>query len=425
MKVWLSTIGQRLDHADDTRTMLLARYLMEAGHSVVLWTSAWDHIRKCWREEWLGSRGAPYVMPTGLEVRFMKGCGYAGNVGPRRLVDHVLAARDFRRQAATLPPPDIAVASLPDHITAAAMMAYAAERGIARMIDVRDKWPDIFFDYAPGPAKPIVRAGLLFESRRARTALRRADALVAMMHSMLDWGLAKAGRPATADDRVFYLSTMAAATPDSDPLDALTDDHRAILAQCAGKTVFTFVGTFNRTQHPLLAIRAFEALASRPDFPVDKVALLVGGAGIEGDEVERRIAALPFAHSLGWLKPPEMRAILVRSDAGLLPLNFPSPAFNNKAFAYLAAGIPIVNCAEGDLADLIDAEDVGINVRGGDVDGFADAIAQLVADPARLAEMQAATRRLYAASFDQAATYRAYVAHVETIAARRSGPQAG
>ena len=110
-----------------------------------------------------------------------------------------------------------------------------------------------------------------------------------------------------------------------------------------------------------------------------------------------------------------MRAILVRSDVGLLPLNFPSPAFNNKAFAYLAAGIPIVNCALGDLADLIDQEHVGLNVGGGDVAGFAEALATLAGDRARVEGMKERTRALFARSFDQRSTYRGYVEHIVRV----------
>lgn len=419
MEVWLSTIGQRLDHAENTRTMLLARFLIARGHSVTLWTSAFDHIRKQWRTERDEAIDGCWVMPNGLKVRFMQGCGYRRNIGARRLYDHVLASRDFRRQADHLAKPDVVVASLPDHVTAAAMVDFAVAHDIPSLIDVRDKWPDIFHDYAPALLKPFVRLGLLFESRRARRAMQRATALVAMMHSMLDWGLAKAGRAATERDRVFYLATMEGADADSAPLSDLTEEHRQYLAAMAGKTVFTFVGTYNRTQHPLLVLEAFEILGRDQGFDPNAVGLLIGGDGVDVDEVDRRIAALPFAYRLGWLKPSEMRAILVRSDVGLLPMNFPSPAFNNKAFAYLACGIPILNGALGDLADLIADHEVGINVPAGNADALADTIRVLLADPARVAAMQANVRDLYARSFDQERTYTDYVRHIEALVAER------
>ena len=139
MDVWLSTIGQRLDHADNTRTMLLARFLIEAGHTVTLWTSAYDHIRKEWRREWIASAGGPLTMPDGLAVRFMKGCGYRRNIGLRRLLDHLLAARDFRAQAKLLPAPDIVVASLPFDKMSQWSLANNVQAWVSNGVEVYDE----------------------------------------------------------------------------------------------------------------------------------------------------------------------------------------------------------------------------------------------------------------------------------------------
>src|SRR3546814_20713525 len=115
MIVWLSTIGQRLDHADNTRTMLLARYLMQRGHDVTLWTSAFDHIRKQWRTEMADAIDGCWTMPNGLDVRFMRGCGYQRKIGVRRVYDHALPARAFRGQAKWLSSHEHFVASPPTH----------------------------------------------------------------------------------------------------------------------------------------------------------------------------------------------------------------------------------------------------------------------------------------------------------------------
>lgn len=423
MNIWLSTIGQRLDHAENTRTMLLATTLLERGHSVTLWTSAYDHIRKQWRKEWSNGDVGFWEMPSGLNVRFMKGCGYRKNIGPSRLADHILAARDFRRQAAKLPPPDIAIASLPDHITAAAMVEYGRFAGFPVIVDVRDKWPDIFVDYAPTALKPFVRVGLARESARARNALANADALVAMMQSMLDWGLAKAKRTASADDRIFYLATMEANAAQQSPISDLAPEHQELLNQVSGKTVFSFVGTFNKTQHPSLILDALEELFSQRAFDTSKIAVMIGGDGVGADGVRSRIDRLPFAYYLGWLRPSEMRALLARTDVGLLPMNFASEAFNNKAFAYLASGLPILNCADGDLARLIEKADIGMNLPAGDARTMAAAIKALAMNPSRVEQLKAKARTVFNSEFDQHKIYNDYADHIETIARRGQAKQ--
>ena len=139
-------MGQRLDGAENTRSMLLCAELLRRGHQAVMWTSAYDHIRKKWRDEWLAHGMNGYRRDDGLEVRFMKGCGYSSNVSVRRLVDHQLAARSFLEQAARLPKPDAIVASVPDHVTAEAAVRFGREQQIPTIVDVRDKWPDIFVE---------------------------------------------------------------------------------------------------------------------------------------------------------------------------------------------------------------------------------------------------------------------------------------
>lgn len=416
MQIWTSTIGQRLDGAENTRTMLLCDRLLRQGHQVTLWTSAYDHIRKQWREEWRTHGEAGYRMPNGLSVRFMKGCGYKSNVSISRLVDHILAARDLVRQAAGLPRPDAMIASLPDHITAEAMVRYGRSVGATTIVDVRDKWPDIFIDHAPNPVlKLLIRTGLALETARARRALRDADGLVAMMNSMMTWGLAKAGRAARETDRVFYLTTTPRNFGIPRPDVVLMPMVRAALGAVKGRTVFAFVGTFNRTQHPALLLDAIDLLAVRGQLDAGRMAFLIGGSGVGAEEITRRAASYGCVHDLGWLDTGTMLEVLASSDVGLLLMNFASPAFNNKAFAYLASGIPIINGATGDLAELVEERGVGINVPGGNVEALAEAIVRLASDDRLLADSQEKVRVLFDELFDRDSNYGAYVAHIEAV----------
>jgi glycosyltransferase involved in cell wall biosynthesis len=419
MRVWTTVMGQRLDDAQNTRSMLLCEHLLRRGHQVTMWTNAWDHIRKEWRKEWLAASKGSMTRPDGLEIRFMKGCGYSENTSLMRLADHWLAARDFTRQARILPKPDAIVASCPDHITSAAAVAYGKRAGAATMIDIRDKWPDILFDLTRGSRlkQTLGRIGMTVESRRIAKALRDADGLVAMMDSMLDWGLAKAGRGKMPQDRVFFLTTA----PKNFGVERApcAPDHkvRKAIEATRGKTVFAFVGTFNRTQHPGILLDALELIDRSGRSLGDKAAFLIGGTGVGEEEIAARAAARPDTHYCGWLKPTEMDALLGASHVGLLLLNFPTEAFNNKTFSYLASGLPIISMATGDLSKLIAEHGTGVNVDGGDTAGLADAIVALANDRPRVDAMAAATRALFDARFDRESNYEAYAAHVEAMAA--------
>lgn len=419
MRFWTTVIGQRLQDADNTRSMLLCAEMLRRGHEVTMWTSAYDHIAKKWRDEYVATGGAPWLRDDGLIVRFMKGCGYTRNVSPRRFVDHWLAARDFLRQATKGDRPDAIVASIPDHFTASAAVRFGQRANVPVLVDVRDKWPDVFLDATPaGPARTLAHLVLSGETRRVRMALRRATAILGMMNSMRDWGLIQAGRKGTADDRVFFLTTSPKnfdLPGDGPPVTgALAGSLRAV----GGKTVFVFVGTFNRTQHPLLLIDALDLLAHAADYRPDEVAFVIGGEGIGSDQLRARARVHANVHLVGWLDSQAMAALLRASDVGLLLTNFPTPAFNNKAFSYISSGLPIINCATGDLAELIDDADVGINVRGGDAGSVAAAITALSTSPQKRSDMSRRMRTLFDTQFDRQSNYANYADHVEAIAAR-------
>lgn len=420
MRVWTSAIGQRLDSAENTRTMLLSDALVRRGHEVTLWTSAYDHIRKQWRTEWQTHGEAGYSMPNGVKVRFMKGCGYKSNVSVSRLADHMLAARDLRRQAHYLPPPDAIVASLPDHVTAEEFVKIGRSTDATVFVDVRDKWPDIFIDYAPNAAlKALVTLGLAWESRRAARALAGADALISVMDSMMDWGLAKAGRASLSDDKIFHLTTTPRNFGIERPAIELASAVQEAFDGSVGKTVLTFVGTFNRTQHPALVLDAIDNLTQRGLLSSQWI-FWIGGDGVDADDVRRRAASMPSVKLLGWLDTPTMLEVLARSDVGLLPMNFATPVFNNKAFAYMASGLPILNGATGDLANLIEQHRIGINLQAGDPQALADAIVEITKDPIELASYQERTRKLFDETFDREANYGNYVAHIEKVTAARA-----
>lgn len=395
--------------------MLLCAELLRRGHNVTMWTSAYDHIRKEWRREWHDSPKG-YRREDGLELRFMKGTGYASNVRPQRLIDHVIAARDFTRQAELAPRPDAIVASLPDHATAAAAVAFARRHGVASVVDVRDKWPDVFVErLSTSRLSPLADLALFTEHRRARQALAGADSVVAVMESLLTWGLAKGRRTRTEHDRVFYLTTS---PRNFDPPRVARADPviADVLTRTEGRTRFVFVGTFNKTQHPGLILDAVDRLRAAGGFDPTRVALIIAGAGTDAETVRTRAAAHENVHYIGWVESQQMDDLLAHADVGILAMNFATEAFNNKAFAYLASGLPIINGATGDLADLLASEHAGLNVPAGNADALARAITRLAEDPALRAELTRNVRRMFLQRFDRTRNYAEYAEHVERIA---------
>jgi glycosyltransferase involved in cell wall biosynthesis len=120
--------------------------------------------------------------------------------------------------------------------------------------------------------------------------------------------------------------------------------------------------------------------------------LTVVGRGLSGEE---RILAdtLPKVEVLGWVEPAQMPLLFAGHTLAIVPWadTPPNRARNSaKVLELMAAGLPIVAYAVGELpATLAGA---GVPVPPGEAAAFAHAVADLLANPARAAQLGAAAR---------------------------------
>ena len=97
LTIWILQTGEPL-HIDahnprPMRAMNLSDKLVEAGHSVVLWSSAFNHQKKLHRNV----KYKTYKVNPDLEVRLIPSCGYKSHIGIGRLIDHAQMAWNLRQ----------------------------------------------------------------------------------------------------------------------------------------------------------------------------------------------------------------------------------------------------------------------------------------------------------------------------------------
>jgi hypothetical protein len=98
MNVWLTQTGEPLPLKPGVRKMrtgLLADKLVERGHVVRWWTSAFEHQRKVR----LFESDQEIPLSPGLILQVLRGCGYSSNISLARYLDHRMIAGKFRSQA--------------------------------------------------------------------------------------------------------------------------------------------------------------------------------------------------------------------------------------------------------------------------------------------------------------------------------------
>ena len=95
----------------------------------------------------------------------------------------------------------------------------------------------------------------------------------------------------------------------------------------------------------------------------------------------------------GWIEPAELPGLLGRMSVAIVPwADTPSNQARHsaKVLELMAAGLPIVAYAVGELP--VTLGEAGVLVPPGDAEGFAAAVAALLAEPGRAARLGAAAQ---------------------------------
>lgn len=165
----------------------------------------------------------------------------------------------------------------------------------------------------------------------------------------------------------------------------------------AGRDKFTvgFVGSL-RPWHALgHFIDAYRSLhEARRD-----TRLLIVGDGPQGDDLQRRIAALPAAtrqtvHWCGAVAPHEIPGWLASMDVAVAPYAGDAEFYFSplKVFEYMAAGRAVVASRVGQLADLLQHGQTGLLADAGDASSLAEALVTLYDRPELVQRMGSAAR---------------------------------
>jgi glycosyltransferase involved in cell wall biosynthesis len=331
--------------------------------------------------------------------------GFAGQLGEYAAFTALAAfhlTRAHRRRRYAL----VQVATLPDFLVAAAAAVKLA--GVPLLLDLHEDMPAFFDDRFAAPAlrplRPVI-GGV------ARASAAMADAVLTVHEPLRALAVARGVAP----DKI----TVVMNGPDERLFDPSRHPRRAFMAD--GSLRLVHHSSLQRIYGLEGAVEALARLRDRPDAP--PVTLDVYGDGPYRSAVEASIARHRLADRVvlhGRIPLDELPALLAAADAGLLP-SLPEPylqlSLSTKLLELVAMGVPVI---ASDLATFrIHLDERAIRyVPGGDPEPLADAILELVADPAA-AETRAAEARQQAAGYSWGAQAPIYLEVVERLMTQR------
>ena len=168
---------------------------------------------------------------------------------------------------------------------------------------------------------------------------------------------------------------------------ASRDDSRRAIGVSEGEFVVGFVGRLVGQKAPDVLLRAFAQIAEAA--PRARVAMV--GSGELEDSLRELASRLHIANRIIWLGERDARQVFAAFD--LFAISSRKEGLPYVVLEAMQAGLPVVATESSGVEILVEHDSNGKVVRTGDVEGFADAMLQIIRDPARRASFGLASRQ--------------------------------
>ena len=344
-KIWLVNIGEPLPIEGNRshRMSVWKTQLEAAGYEIKFFTSDFEHQRKKWI----------HIKPNGY-ILLKSYIAYNKNISIARLVNHFLVSislfKTFRKQ---VDKPDTILVSYPTIWLSLVSVIYGKLNGIKVIVDVRDKWPDIFIIH---PFFYIVMWPLFLLKK---IIFNNANKLIAISPGYYNWAL--------PEKKIDQNNILPLVLPENIKID------RDILPNKCIKLLF--VGSLGTT-YDLDMLLLINDILTQENIPFQ---IHVCGDGPRMSWLKQKIIHKNKIKILGWLNKHDLEIQFNEAHFGLMLYSDNAPqGWPNKLVEYMANGLPIINTLKGESWDLIESEKLGINLHLNNIYMLVDWLSDLI-----------------------------------------------
>ena len=393
INIWLLQTGEPL-HCDDVgyrpmRAINLANSLVEKGHKVEIWSSAFFHQEKRHRSKEFKT----IKISPGLSIHLIPSLGYKKNISLMRLLDHAVLGWNLLKalRSGKFTHPDVGFIGFPPIEAAYVMSRWLSSHDVPFVIDAKDQWPDLFVEPFPSLLRPIVRVIFSPYFYMAKASFSTADKFCSMSKSFLLWMCRVSNR---TTDTVHIVAPLTA------PITPINDEELIISkawwssfgVSGNNKNRFCFIGSLS----PAFDFSLVKGVAERfADEGVDCQFVICGSGGSEL-EIKNMFNGLSNVIFPGWINSSQIKTLCDYSSGSLAPYvntkNF-TENIPNKIIDSLGHGLPIITTLTGEVQDLIGQYDVGFFVQSENDLYFA--MRELLNNQRRREVMEKNARNLY------------------------------
>ena len=356
MNIWILQTGEPLhsdgENARPMRAMNLANKLIENGHSVTLWSSAFSHQIKSHRTKTYKK----IKISNKLQIRLVPSPGYKKNISFSRFYDHCVMGWNLYRQLKLEKKyPDIAFIGFPPIEVAYAMSYWLKKRRIPYLLDIKDQWPHIIVKSFPYFIRPFARILLFPYFLIAKKTMKNAKAISAHVPGYIDWALNFSKKERSDNHKSFPLTV---------PKDNMEDEllitatkwwnDKGIFKNDSFKLIF--IGSFSRAFEFDQIFDASKRLSNI------KHEFIICGNGDRDKELRSKAENYNNIQIIGWIDRPKILALSKIADASIAPYKNTKDfvvSIPNKIIDSLMLGLPIFSSLKGEVASLIKNHNIG------------------------------------------------------------------
>lgn len=407
MIIWIVSDGEPLpSDGNDVRLRrmgILANILVDRNHEVHWFSSTFHHYKK----EHRASGDMTLKISSNYYIHLIKTEGYLKNVSYSRLQHFRRLSAKFVEIVKEMPQPDFILSTLAPLELSTAVSRYSSEREIPYIIDVRDLWPEIYYEAIPKILTPIIYPYVQYSKRKLMEILKKSYGIVGVTEGFLNYGLNIAKLNKRESDRVFHTSYVSKNYA----------EKKEIFEEIWGKYkingddfIVTFIGNFGKQFEldPLI-----ETIHNLKDYNI-KIVLCGTGEKFENfNEIFKYNSNVILP---GWIEEDMISTLLAVTSVGIAPyknsknftLNTP-----NKFGEYLSASIPVLVSVTGVMEDLLNEYNAGGHYN--DARELTNQILEFFNNREKLEDNRKNANKLFNERFDARTVYNEFANYVEKI----------